>query len=140
MSSKIQKTILFSSFLVLSSVVFCQKTSSSCVAVFLDNHLVVDEYSEDGQCIIDYNAKGSFTVQTVILSSEECKPTGQIMFRLAIRRGATNTLISFSNQTFEEVQVEDVLAKCHAGDSILVMLVDEGYTLPHSEIIVHYAQ
>ncbi|MCB0665264.1 MAG: hypothetical protein KDC80_05545 [Saprospiraceae bacterium] len=140
MSAKIRKAILFCSFLVFSSIVFCQKTSSSCVAVFLDDHLVVDEYSEYGQCIIDYNVTGSFTVQTVILSSEQCQPTGQIKFRLAIRRGASNTLVSFSDNTFEEVPVEDVLSKCHAGDSILVMLVDEGYTLPHNEIIVHYAQ
>lgn len=133
------RTILLGSFLMLSSVVFSQHKPTSCTAVFIDNQMLVDEYTGEGQCIIDYNAKGSFTVQIVDLSSELCHPTGHIRFRLSIRRGSTNTLISFSDKNFTEMQVEDILAKCQPGDSILVLTVDEEYSLPHHEIIVHYA-
>ncbi len=108
----------------------------SCAAAFLDGKIVVDEYTTTGKCVMANNATGQLTVQTADLSPERSIPTGKIAFRIAIKSKDLNTIKPYSKGTYRQIDVEKVLAKCQKGDSIVLMAVKDGYSLPHHEIFI----
>lgn len=113
-----------------------QERFTNCAAAFIDQRMVVDEYTPDGKCKISAAATGQLTVQTADLSPERSVPTGKIEFRIAIRDGHTKTLLSFSDQVYQQIDVRQVLDKCRPGDTIVLMTVKDRYSLPHHEISV----
>jgi hypothetical protein len=42
----------------------------------------------------------------------------------------------FSDQTYKNILIQKVLAKCKKGDSILLITLNNQYALPHNEILV----
>ncbi|MCB0656732.1 MAG: hypothetical protein KDC57_11380 [Saprospiraceae bacterium] len=108
----------------------------SCSAAFLNDHMVVTEYTDQGICEVSKHDHGTLTVQTAYLSPEVNKPTGKLKFRIAIQDGGTGTMWSYSDKTFKEVALEAVLEKCKAGDRIVLMTVEDDYALPHSFVYV----
>ncbi len=118
------------------SSAFGQKQFTNCAAAFLDNKMVVDDYSPTGHCEIAKSATGELSVQTANLSSDGGVPTGKIGFKIAIRDGNTKTLFSFSDKTYKQVDIKTVLAKCKAGDAIVLLTTDAEFALPHSEILI----
>lgn len=113
-----------------------QGSFNSCSAAFVGNKMVVNEYSTKGTCQLPTSAVGDLSVQTVDLSETESKGVDRIDFRVAIRDKATGTLIMYSGDTFRQVPVQQVLAKCKKGDHIVLLTVDNTYALPHNEILV----
>ena len=130
------KSILLSGSIIVSSSLLAQDNFNHCAAIFLNSKILVDEYSPSGKCIIDMTAEGILSVQTVNFTSEECKPLDKIDFKLAIRDGGTNTLVSYSDQTFSEESIEKILNNCKKGDSIVILTKDARYALPHHEILI----
>lgn len=116
-----------------SADAFCQW---SCSAAFLDEKIIVNEYTDNGWCEISRKATGDLTVQTANLSPENSIPTGKIGFKIAIRNGQTKTLLSFSGKTWKNISIEKILAKCKVGDSIVLIITDDDFALPHNEILV----
>ena len=60
----------------------------------------------------------------------------KISFKIILRDGATKTLLSYSDTTYEGIDIQKVLGKCKKGDAILISLVKDQYALPHNEILV----
>ena len=98
--------------------------------------MVVNEYSPKGTCQLPATAMGDLSVQTVDLSPTQSKPVDKIDFKVAIRDKATGTLLMYSGDTFRQVPVQQVLAKCKKGDHIVLLTMDNKYALPHNEILV----
>jgi len=119
-------------FSAISAATFGQERFTNCTAAYLDNKLVVNDYSPDGHCEILKSATGELTVQTM----NDTAPTGKTNFKIAIRDGNTKTLLSFSDKAYKEIPVEKILAKCQLGDAIVLLTLDNRYALPHNEILV----
>lgn len=107
---------------------------SSCAAIFLNDEMLVEDYSPNAVCMLDEGATGILAVSVVSISTDMIVPYENIGFKVAIRNSETNTLWLFSEETFLEVDLEKVLAKCKLGDRIVLLTVDEQYSLPHNEI------
>ena len=115
-----------------AATAFGQDRFVNCTAAYLDNKLVVNEYSPDGRCELNPSATGELTVQTM----NDTTPTGKINFKIAIRDGNTKTLLSISDKTYQQVDIKTLLPKCRPGDSIVLLTMDDRYALPHNEILV----
>lgn len=113
-----------------------QKSFSNCSAAFLNDKIIVDEYSDQGKCVLPADATGTLTVCTASLSPEKSIPTGKIKFKIAIRDKATKTLTMFSNETYQQADIQKVMTRCQKGDSIVLLTMDAEYALPHNEILV----
>ncbi len=113
-----------------------QDKFTNCTAAFLNDKLVVDEYSIWGRCVLSPEAKGKLTVATAYLDGESSKPTGYLPFMIAIRDGNTKTLMMFSDKVYKEIPVDDVLKKCRQGDYIVLMTMSDEFAMPHNEILV----
>jgi hypothetical protein len=109
---------------------------TECSAAFVGNRVVVDDYSPTGKCKLKHTATGTLTVQTVMLNEQQMKGVKKLNFKVAIRDKATGTLLLFSDQTYREVAVQQVLAKCRPGDHIVLLTTNNHYALPHNEILV----
>lgn len=120
----------------LTTFTRAQGSFNSCSAAFVGSKMVVNEYSTKGQCRLLATAKGELSVQTVDLSPTESKAIDKIDFKVAIRDKNTKTLRLYSNETFRQVDVQNVLTKCRKGDHIVLLTVDDRYALPHNEIVV----
>jgi hypothetical protein len=134
-----QKIFRFSlAFVALLFTLDCsaQKAFTNCSAAFLNDKIIVDEYTDQGKCALPAEATGTLTVCTASLSPEKSVPTGNIKFKIAIRDKATKTLTMFSNETYQQTDIQKVMARCHKGDSIVLLTMDDEYALPHNEILV----
>jgi hypothetical protein len=114
-----------------------QNRFNECSAVFLNQKMIVDDYSPAGKCVIDANATGQLTVSTAVYENDTWRAVEKISFKITIRDSKTKTLFSYSDATYEEIDIKKVLAKCQKGDYILISLVKDLYALPHNEILVN---
>jgi hypothetical protein len=124
-------------FLALSPATFSQDSFTNCSAAFLDKKMVVNEYTPNGQCILSADAAGVLTVCTAELSPESSIPVDKLSFKIAIRDGNTKTLFSFSDSTYEQIDIGKVLSMCRKGDHIVLLTTDDRFALPHNEILVN---
>jgi len=113
-----------------------QNPFTNCSAAFLNDKIIVDEYTDQGKCVLATDATGTLTVCTASLSPEESIPTGKIKFKIALRDKNTKTLTMFSNETYQQADIKKVMARCRKGDSIVLLTMDDQYALPHNEILV----
>ena len=111
---------------------------SNCAAVFLDNKILADEYSTNGKCVVQQGTKGKLMVSTVDFSFDSVEPYKTVGFKIAIKNEKTNTLWLYSEKTFYEINLEDILATCEPGDKIILLTVDKEYSLPQNEIAVNW--
>ncbi len=133
----IVKTLLIVAFsAATASTGFAQEHFTNCAAAFLDNKMVVSEYSPAGICEIPKSATGVLTVQTADLSPHASLPTGKLAFKIALRDRNTKTLLSFSDKTYKQVDIQSILAKCQPGDAIVLLTTTNEFALPHQEILV----
>lgn len=120
----------------------CQKQQtkpfSNCAAAFLNNKMLVNDYSPNGQCVLEEGTKGKLMVSTVNLSFESAEPFRSAGFKVAIKNEATGTLWLFSEETYREIEVEKILAKCQRGDKIVLLTIDSEFSLPHNEIAINW--
>ena len=107
-----------------------------CAAIIYRGNLLVNEYSPKGICKLEGGMEGTLSVAAVKMSEAGASPTKKIGFKVAIKNARTNTLWMFSEETLQEVLIEDLLEKCEPEDRIIIMTVDQQYSLPHHEIEV----
>ena len=115
---------------------FGQNAFLNCTAAFLDNKIVVDDYSPRGKCSLAATATGNLTVCTADLSPTASVAVDKITFKIAIRDQNTHTLVMYSNKNFRQIDIRQVLSKCRKGDHIVLLTLDDRYSLPHNEILV----
>ena len=113
-----------------------QNNFNNCAAAFLNNKMVVNEYSTMGKCVVSATATGELSLSTVDLSPTESKAVDRIGFKIAIRDQNTKTLTMFAGEDFKQVDIQKVLAKCKKGDHIVLLTLDAQYALPHNEMLV----
>ncbi len=129
--------LLAAGVMLLCSVAsIAQDSFNECSAAFLNNKMVVDEYTTQGKCTVSGSAAGVLTVNTADLTPEGGKPRDQISFRIAIRDKNTGTLVMFSGEAVKQVEIQNILKKCSKGDHIVLMTTENRYVLPHNEILV----
>lgn len=130
---------LFTAILALgfSQISFAQKSFSNCSAAFLNNKMVVSEYTDKGKCEVSESTSGNLTVNTVNLSSAESKAVDKITFKVAIRDKNTGTLTMFSDAEYTAVDIKSILSKCKKGDHIVLLTLNAEFALPHNEILVN---
>jgi|GEM_PF-493383 len=113
-----------------------QNNFNSCSAAFLDNKMVVNEYSPTGKCTLPIESTGKLTVCTADLSPNESKAVDRLKFMVAIRDKNTKTMVMYSNKTYKQLDIRKVLSKCSGGDSIVLLTTNNKYALPHNEVLV----
>ncbi len=123
-------------YLSLTATGFTQEAFTSCTAAFLDNKIVVDEYTPNGKCVLPSTSNGTLTVCTADLSPTQSIPVKQIKFMVALRDQNTKTLTMFSNETYKHIDIQKVLKRCKTGDHIVLITMDDAYSFPHNEILV----
>lgn len=134
---KKETSIIFILLTILCShFSFGQKSFNNCSAAFLNSKMLVNEYSPSGKCSVSITEKGDLTVSTVELSSKENKAIDPIMFQVAIRDKNTGTLMMVSKEGIQKIEIQKILTKCKKGDNIVVLTVNDEYSLPHNEILV----
>lgn len=134
---KKETSIIFILLTILCShFSFGQKSFSNCSAAFLNSKMLVNEYSPSGKCSISITQKGYLTVSTVELSSTVSKAVTPIMFQVAIKDKNTGTLVMVSKNKVQRIEIQNILEKCKKGDSIVLLTMNDEYSLPHNEILV----
>lgn len=126
----------FLAFTCMTLTGFSQPYFTECTAAFVNNEAVVDDYSPRGTCQIDSTATGTLTVQTAEISKGQCNPHRKVPFSIAIRDGQTKTLWPYKKETVLDIELKDLLAYCKSGDSIVLLMHDKEYALPHNEIFI----
>jgi hypothetical protein len=127
---------LVGAFLLVLTTGFSQTAFNNCTAAFLDNKLVVDQYSPEGKCTLSLNATGELTVATIDGSETGVFSVDKIRFKVALKDKNTGTLTMFTDENYKRLDVQKVLARCKKGDSIILITLDDTYALPHNEIVV----
>lgn len=136
MRKRICFSILLTGCLLVGTRSFGQEVYQQCTAAFLNTRMVVDEYSPLGTCKLPLLSAGDLTVQTVDLASEGAKAIEAIPFKIAIRDGQSGTLTLYSPTDFVKVPVQEVLQRCRKGDSLVLLTLNNHYSLPHNEILI----
>lgn len=114
-----------------------QELFTTCSAAFLGDKIIVDDYSPSGKCVLPADAKGVLTVCTTDSHDGNLIfAKAKIKFKIALRDSTSKTLIMFADKTFEQVDIQKVLAQCKKGDHIVLLTLDNKYALPHNEILV----
>ncbi|WP_266368327.1 hypothetical protein [Tellurirhabdus rosea] len=121
---------------LLSTVSLAQSSFQHCSAAFVSGRMLVDQYSPKGTCRLNTKANGELSVWTINATDKETKAVSRIPFKVAIRDKDTQTLLLFSNDSFRQVNIRNVLTKCRKGDRIVLLTLDRQYALPHNEILV----
>jgi hypothetical protein len=129
-------TIVFIGF-ISAATCAAQKPFTNCAAAFLEGKMVAEEYTAKATCTLALNATGILTVCTANLSPTESIPVDKIKFKIALRDKNTGTLTMFSNKTYEQIDIREVLVKCHKEDHIVLITMDDQYALPHNEILLN---
>ncbi len=113
-----------------------EKNYSDCAAILYNGKMLVDEYSPRGICKLEAGMEGKLTVATVMLNEEGGVPIQNLGFKVAIKNDRTNTIWMFSEDTRYEVELKEILKKCEKDDKIILITVDQKYSLTHHEIVV----
>ncbi len=136
------KKLLLLSFLFIGNIVIAQDLYNSCSAAFLNDQMIVEEYSATAKAKISKEAKGWISAGTVNLGDvrkgeKKFEITDKFEFGVAIKDANTGTIMLFSLKAYKKIEAEKVLAKCKKGDSIIIMTTDNTFALPHNEILVY---
>ena len=148
MKTSIIATFLFALFF-LPAMAFCQPSIpsclakeklpfSNCAAIFLNDKMLVDEYSPRGEIRISPDSDGKIYVSTVNFSLDLLTPYKSIGFKVAIRNKKTNTLWMYSDETYAQINLKSILSKCEVGDEIVLLTVDKEYSLSHNTIKIDW--
>lgn len=124
------------SLFAFETVLSAQNRFNNCSAVFLNQKLVVDDYSPTGKCVVKSTDTGQLTVSTATYDNDKWLAGEKISFKITLRDGRTKTMLSYSDATYQTVDIQKILEKCQKGDYILISIVKDAYALPHNEILV----
>ena len=132
--------LLISVFLSLACVASMsaqREDFSNCSAAFLNEKMIVDEYTTTGKCVVSSSATGKLSLHPVTLAQDKPPVPGKnIRFKVAIRSSESKTLMLLSEKTYEEVDVQTILKECKKGDHIVLITLEREWAVPHSEILV----
>ncbi|AWW00260.1 hypothetical protein [Arcticibacterium luteifluviistationis] len=111
-----------------------QKSHNECVAVFLGENMVVNEYSPRGVSKISLQTNGVLTVNLVELGDKTAVKGESIDFMLALKDKETETLTMLNRKSTKGINAGKVLENAKVGDQLVILLVDDKFALPHHSI------
>lgn len=109
-----------------------------CAAVFFNDLYIVDDIAPKGSCELFPNMVGELSVASVSFSEEGAKPLENIKFQVAIKNYRTNTLWILTKEPVSKIYLQDIIDKCEMGDKVIIMPVDQKYSLSHHEIDLNF--
>ena len=141
-AKNIMKKLLLLSFLFIGNIMIAQDLYNSCSAAFLNDQMIVEEYSATAKAKISKETTGWISAGAVSLGDvskgeKAFEITEKLAFGVAIKDASTGTIMLFSPKEYKKIEAEKVLAKCRKGDSIIIMTIDNKFALPHNEILVY---
>jgi hypothetical protein len=112
-------------------------SGKSCSVVVFNHQWLPQSYNADTQPTLSKNATGLISVhETGDIAKKGFLPM-PIDFKVGIWKKSDRTTVSFSEATYREIEVNDILTKCQPGDKIIILLKDgQPYSLPHHQIEV----
>ena len=120
----------------LPTLSFAQNNFTHCTAAFLDNKLVVNEYSPEGKCVLDSTARGTLTVSLATYDNNIWTANAPAAFMVAIRDQNTGTICMFSDKSYKKLEISRVMSACRKGDHIILLTMNKQLSLPHNEILI----
>ena len=111
---------------------------NECAAIFLNDKMVVSDYSPGSKCKVPFNATGNISVSTIELNLNAPFPYQSVGFKVAIHNHRTNTIWLYSEETFQSIDIKSLIDKCGEGDSIILLTVDKNFALPHNTIEIQW--
>jgi len=105
-------------------------------AILLNGQSLVNKDTPDGKLMLAPDASGRMSVSAIDRSGAEPKATKPLQFKVAIRVWRRNSLYMYSDKTYSDIDLKEVIDKCEMGDSIILILFDEDYHLPRHEIVI----
>jgi hypothetical protein len=130
--------LIASLFLSFSTFLYGETTThNTCSAAFINTKMIADQYTTKGKCAVSANATSMLAIYTVELNPGKCNPKDKIDFKIAIRDKQTQTLTMYSDETFKQADINQVLQKCKRGEKIILLTTKAKYALPHNEILVY---
>ncbi len=136
---KIILPIMFTFLLIFQANAQVESGNRSCSVVCLNEQWIPESYSVNAKTVIPLNAKGVLSVHETldVQDRNQFKRNDFIEFKVAIFKKEFGSLVSFSKDTYQQLEVREVLSMCEKGDQIFILLTDrDHYSLPHYQIEV----
>lgn len=105
-------------------------------AIVYKGKTLVRHDSRDGPYVFSPGMRGEISVCTIARSTNATKPLAPIGFKVAIKHHKTNSMWMYSEETFYELEIAELLKKCEWGDTLIFMTVDRNYRLSRHKIVV----
>ncbi len=134
---KIILPFAFVAILILYANAQNESTGRSCSVVCLNDQWIPVSYNVNAKTAISLNSTGILSVhETLDVENRNLyKRTDFIDFKVGIFKKEFDTMISFSDDTYQKIDVKEVLKQCEKGDQIVILLIDKDrYSLPHYKI------
>jgi hypothetical protein len=127
-------------FLKYAKNASCNKTegNSKYSSIFFEGkRLMGNDLAMDSDKItLEAGMRGKFTVAPVVMNGDVATQGVAVPFRIAIKKKSMRSLWMYSEEVFEEVQFEDIMKECEAGDEIIFIMVNRDYFLQNYEVKV----
>ncbi len=132
-----KKVVMFFCAILSANLILAQSDFSECAAVYLDDAMIITEYSPDGVSKVSLSDEGTLQLRVVRAPEGTWRVSGSAQeFRVAIRDKKTGTLVMFGDKTYRRLELSEVLAKCNSGDHILVLSTNRKLGITGAEISV----
>ena len=95
-----------------------------------------DLATDSDKIVLEAGMRGKFTVAPVVMNKGIATSGITIPFRVAIKKKSMRSLWMYSDEVFEEVQLEDIMKECKPGDEIIFIMVNRDYFLQNYEVKV----
>lgn len=121
----------------MMNVLSAQSDFNNCAAIYLNGEMVITEYSPRGVSKVSLNDQGTLQLRVIVAPKDQWKVSGPAQtFRVAIRDHKTGTLVMYNDKSYRSLAIEEVLAKCQAGDEILILSTNRALGISGAEILV----
>lgn len=114
-------------------------TNRSCSVVCLGDSWIPESYERDAKTSIDLKGTGVISVHETndISDKKDYNRKDFIEFKVAIFKKKFDSMVSFSDSSFTEINAQEILRKCEKGDQVVIILKNaEKFSLPHHRIDV----
>ncbi|MEL6649972.1 MAG: hypothetical protein AAFQ87_04120 [Bacteroidota bacterium] len=129
--------IIFFIGLCFGASLWAQGDFSTCAAVYLNDNMLISEYSPRGESKVSLNAQGQLRLRKIVAPKDKWEVSGPSQeFRVAIKDKQTGSLVMLDDRRYRSLELSEILAFCEAGDKIMILATDRSLGIPGSEILV----
>lgn len=123
--------------LFIQSLFKSQNDFSDCAAIFYKDTMLAEKFERGKEFVLDQGMTGKLSVSAIRFSGcNSAEAVKKIPFKIAIKDSKSHTIWMFSDDTFYEVELKNILKRCNHDDKIIFMTVDKKYSLSQNEIVV----